>query len=239
MLTFGGYYSNHIYAVASAAKIYGFKSVGVIRGEQPPVLNATLSFAENHGMQLLFVTREQYRSKDTKLFIDFLRENYGDFYLIPEGGTNQLALDGVVEMASEIETEFDFLCVPCGTGGTLAGMVCALKGNKKVIGFSALKGEDLLTGSINQLVSLHEGTSFNNFSISFDYHFGGYAKTNQELKEFILDFKEEYEILLDPIYTGKMMYGIFDLIEKNYFKPGSKIIAIHTGGLQGWSGFPN
>jgi 1-aminocyclopropane-1-carboxylate deaminase len=237
LLTFGGAYSNHIYAVAAAARLFHFKAIGIIRGEEPEVLSPTLQFAAAQGMELYYMDRESYRLKDDPTNLESLRTQIGNFYLVPEGGTNLLALEGVAEIIEEINIEFDYICTACGTGGTLAGLVAALHGNKQVIGFSSLKGEDKLTQKVNGLVKDFTGENWNNFHINFDYHFGGYAKVKPELIAFIKDFKEKYRIQLEPVYTGKMFYGLFDLIGKDYFKPGSTIIALHTGGLQGLSGF--
>ncbi|MFD1614894.1 1-aminocyclopropane-1-carboxylate deaminase/D-cysteine desulfhydrase [Gelatiniphilus marinus] len=232
LLTFGGAYSNHIAAVASAGQIHGFNTIGVIRGNElfeKIKSNPTLSFAKQCGMQFKFVSREAYRYKASKLFIDNLKEEFGDFYLVPEGGTNTLAIKGCEEILSEADKNFDFICTAVGTGGTVSGLISASKPNQKVLGFSALKG-DFLQQDISKFVAK------TNWELISDYHFGGYAKINEDLISFINDFKKDYQIPLDPVYTGKMMFGISDLIEKGYFPKGSKILAIHTGGLQGIAG---
>jgi 1-aminocyclopropane-1-carboxylate deaminase len=238
LLTFGGAYSNHIYATAAAAKLFHFRAIGIIRGEEPVVKSATLEFAASQGMELYYMDREMYRQKDDPDSIESLRVQIGDFYYIPEGGTNLLALEGVEEIIGEFDVSYDFLCAPCGTGGTLAGLVAGLRGEKQVLGFSSLKGEDTLTRKVNQLVKEYTGEQFSNFSINFDYHFGGYAKVKPGLIQFIKDFKHRHNIQLEPVYTAKMFYGLFDLVQKDYFPAGSSIIALHTGGLQGLSGFP-
>lgn len=229
LLTFGGAFSNHIYATAAAAKELGLKSIGVIRGERPAQLSSTLQFAETQGMQLHFVSREDYRRKNESDFIDDLHQRFGDFYLVPEGGTNQLAIKGVSEFGRNLlsEIEFDYLCCPCGTGGTLSGLITAMP-DKKVIGFSSLKG-GFLSDEVRRLL----GDSYGNWSILNNYHFSGYAKYTPELLTFIKRFEEEFSISLEQVYTGKMFYGLFDLISKRYFPKGSKIVALHTGGLQG------
>ena len=235
LLTFGGAYSNHIYATAAAAKEIGLKSIGIIRGEEVQPLNHTLSFAESCGMKLHFVSREEYRNKTTDDFIQQLQNKFGDFYLIPEGGTNELAVKGVAEFGSALinEVDFDFLCLPVGTGGTMAGIVKALAGRKKILGFSVLKG----AGFLNHEVKKWVGSSFDNWSIVEDYHFGGYAKTTDELIKFISEFEKQHQLPLDQVYTAKMMFGVFDLIKKGFFKSGSTILVLHTGGLQGRSSF--
>lgn len=236
LLTFGGAYSNHIYAVAAAAKLFSFESIGIIRGEAHKQLNPTLEFATKSGMHLKYVDRGSYRRKSEAEFINQLKEELGEFYLIPEGGTNQLAIKGAAEIAELINGNIDYYCLPVGTGGTIAGLISGLKGNGKVIGFSALKGS-FLQKEVEQLLSDHSENPMKNWSIQNDYHFGGYAKTKPELMHFILEIERDFKLELEPIYTGKMLYGIIDLIEKGSFETGSKILAIHTGGLQGRAGF--
>jgi len=232
LLTFGGAYSNHIAAVASAGKEFGFKTIGVIRGEELADKiseNPTLSVAQNCGMQFKLISREVYRTKTTSSFINTLKNELGNFYMIPEGGTNELAVKGCEEIFIEEDKTFDIICCPVGTGGTISGLINASEPNQKILGFAALKG-DFLQKEIGKF------TAKSNWELVTDYHFGGYAKINSTLVEFINRFKQEYNIPLDPIYTGKMMFGIFDLIKKGYFKKGAKILAIHTGGLQGIDG---
>lgn len=239
LLTFGGPFSNHIYATAAAAKLFHFKGIGIIRGEEPQVLSPTLKFAELQGMELYYMDRESYRQKDDPTNLESLRAQIGNFYMIPEGGTNALAVEGAAEIIEEIDIPFDYLSTPCGTGGTLAGLVSGLKGDKQVIGFSSLKGDDTLSSKVNDLVSYVTGFAYPNFSINFDYHFGGYAKVKPELIDFIKDFKLKHQIQLEPVYTGKMFYGLFDMINNDRFAKGSRIVALHTGGLQGLSGYMN
>jgi len=231
LLTFGGAYSNHIYATAAAAAELGFKSIGIIRGEETLPLNSTLSFAKQQGMSLNYVSRELYRTKTSSQFMDALEQQFGGFYLIPEGGTNALAVKGATEFAQTLNMDFDNVCCPVGTGATLAGLINGLP-EKKVIGFSVLKGGEFLTEDIQALTSLN-----GNWSVMTDYHFGGYAKTNSALEQFIRTFQAKHAIPLDQVYTGKMMAGIYDLIQKGHFVRGNTILAIHTGGLQGKSVF--
>ena len=237
LLTFGGPYSNHIYATAAAAKLFHFKAIGIIRGEEPEVLSPTLKYAASQGMDLYYMDRESYRQKDDPTNLESLRVQIGDFYYVPEGGTNPLAVEGAAEIIEEIDIPFDYICTACGTGGTLAGLVAGLKGEKQVIGFSSLKGADTLTPKVHELVDYVTGFNYNNFNINFDYHFGGYAKVKPELIAFIKDFKLQHKIQLEPVYTGKMFYGLFDMIKNDHFPRGSRIIALHTGGLQGLSGY--
>lgn len=239
IITFGGPFSNHIYATAAAAKVLGLKCLGVIRGDKDLPLTPTLQFAVKQGMELHFADRATYLTKDSDEYLNSLTQQYGEYYYIPEGGTNLLALTGVAEIIDELHGDFDYLCTACGTGGTIAGLVAGLQGRAQVLGFSALKGKDTLTPFVSELVNQYCDEGFDNFSINFNYHFGGYAKVLPPLIDFIKNFKEVYGIQLEPVYTGKMMYGIFDLIEQGYFKKGSNIIALHTGGLQGLSGYPD
>jgi 1-aminocyclopropane-1-carboxylate deaminase/D-cysteine desulfhydrase-like pyridoxal-dependent ACC family enzyme len=237
LLTFGGPYSNHIYAVAAAAKLFHFRAIGIIRGNEPEAKSSTLQFASQQGMELYYMDKEMYREKEKPENIESLQVQIGDFYYVPEGGTNLYALEGVAEIIDEIHVPYDILCTACGTGGTLAGLVAGLKGEKQVIGFSALKGADKLTERVNELVNDYGGETFNNFQINFDYHFGGYAKVKPELIDFIKRFKLRHDIYLEPVYTGKMLFGLYNLIEQNSFEPGTRIVALHTGGLQGINGY--
>jgi len=232
LLTFGGAFSNHIAAVASAGKEYEFDTIGVIRGEELAFkkdLNSTLQFAKNCGMQFKFVTREDYRDKTNSDFINKLRSEFGDFYLIPEGGTNDLAVKGCEEIIKSNDLEFDYICCAVGTGGTISGLINASKKHQHVLGFPALK-DDFLQQDIRKFATQ------DNWKLITDYHFGGYGKIKPELITFINWFKKNHNIPLDPVYTGKMMFGIFDLIEKGFFPKDSKVLAIHTGGLQGIHG---
>lgn len=229
LLTFGGAYSNHIAAVAAAGKEFGFETIGVIRGEELQekyLENPTLKKASENGMQFEFVTRTQYRDKNNVAFLDQLKNKFGNFYLIPEGGTNELAVKGCKEILTNDDKMFDFICCAVGTGGTISGIINSLKPHQKAIGFPALKG-DFLTEDIQKYA---ENSRWN---LVTDYHFGGYAKLNDELKQFMKQFFKKYLISLDPVYTSKTFFGVIDLISKGYFKPDSKILIIHTGGLQG------
>ncbi len=240
LLTFGGAYSNHIHAVAAAGKLLGFNTVGVIRGERAPVLSPTLIYAQSQGMHLHFVTRQAYRQKTEPDFIRDLHESFGDFYLIPEGGSNSLALKGVGEIVAELEAqvpEANYICSACGTGGTLAGLVSAASSKPvEMIGFPVLKNADWMYQEILDLLKTDE---VKNWSLVLDYHFGGYAKYDKTLLDYIEKFKRDFSIQLEQVYTAKILYGIFDLIEKDYFPENSTIVALHTGGLQGLSGIKN
>lgn len=231
ILTFGGAFSNHIAAVAYAGFTAGFKTIGIIRGEElaNKTNNATLKFAKKHGMCFKFVSRQAYRDKSSQYFIEKLRIAFGDFYLIPEGGTNMLAVKGCQEILKKEDNIYNTICCAVGTGGTISGLINCSQPSQQVLGFPALKGT-FLNEDITKFVTK------TNWRLCNQYHFGGYAKINLKLIEFINNFKTENNIQLDPIYTGKMLFGIIDLIKQGYFLKGTKILAIHTGGLQGISG---
>ena len=173
-------------------------------------------------MEMHFVSREEYREKCISSTLGVT----DDYYVLPEGGTNELAVKGCSEITSLIDIPFDYICCAVGTGGTIAGIISSLKENQKAIGFPVLKGGGFLKNEIEKLVHTNA-----NFELQTEYHFGGYAKKTDELMKFISDFKTNYNISLDFVYTGKMMFGVFDLIEKNYFEKGATIVAVHTGGV--------
>lgn len=238
VLSFGGAFSNHILATAVAAKQEGFKSIGIIRGDELSedinktfAENKTLLRAYQAGMQLHFVSRSEYRKKDNSDYREQLERRFGAFYKIPEGGTNELAVQGCEEILSEQDVQFDYICSCVGTGGTLAGLIRSAKSHQTVLGFPALKGDFLaeaITKWVPELAKWH---------LVNTYHFGGYAKYNEALVRFINTFKQNTGLALDPIYTGKMMFGLFEEIAQDRFERGAKILVIHTGGLQGIEGF--
>lgn len=236
LLTFGGAFSNHIYATASAAHLAGFHSIGIIRAEDADRNNPTLAHAQKMGMQLHFISRESYRQKNSPEFLEDLKAQFEDFFLIPEGGTNKFAIKGTKEILSDSYSEFTHICVSIGTGGTFTGLVASLKNHQHLVGFSSLKGE-FIHQEIANLLESDQISPSGSFEIRTDYHFGGYGKHKQEQIDFMGWFYKEFKIPLDPIYTGKMVFGAWDLIEKNHFPPNSKILLIHTGGLQGNAGF--
>ena len=232
LLTFGGAFSNHIAAVAAAGQAANLNTVGIIRGDELKndyKNNPTLQFAEQCGMQFEFVSREVYRQKDSTTFQQQLLRKYPHCYLLPEGGTNELAVRGCKEIITADDAAFNFICTPVGTGGTLAGLVAASKNHQTVIGYSALKGTF-------QHTEISKYTSKSNYTIKDAYCFGGYAKIDSQLVRFMNSFKEQTGILLDPVYTAKMLFGIVRDIKTGYFPENSRILAIHTGGLQGISG---
>ena len=233
IISMGGAYSNHLHALAFAAKVVGLKTLGFIRGEQPGTLTPTLSDMQNWGMELRFVSSFDYRR---------LRQYKGCYdlpglkpqqYWLPEGGAQALALKGVAELVNEIDVFYDVICAPCGTGATLAGIIDAVPEQVSVMGFAALKNAGFLQTDVESLLP----RPCTNWQINHNYHFGGFAKTSAELMTFIADFEYKTGIPLEPVYTGKMMYALYDLITKHSFKPGQRIIAVHMGGLQGKRGF--
>lgn len=232
LLTFGGAFSNHIAAVAFAGKENGFTTIGVIRGEELVFKideNPTLKKAQEAGMQLVFISREHYQEKENQPFLDALKMKYGDFYLIPEGGTNAFAVQGCEEILTSEDAVFDTICCAVGTGGTIAGIINSAQSHQKVLGFPALKG-DFLSNDIRKFAKN------SCWELNSDFTFGGYAKVTPEYISFLNTFYHSTKIPLDPVYTGKMVFGVLQLMEQNYFPEHSKILLIHTGGLQGIDG---
>ena len=232
LLTFGGAFSNHIAAVAFAGKEHDFKTIGIIRGDELREKikeNPTLRFAQQNGMQFEFISRNDYSNKENPEFIGQLKQEFGSFYLIPEGGTNDLAIQGCEEILTKEDSQFDYICCAVGTGGTISGLINASLPHQKVLGFPALKG-DFLREEICKFAKT------DNWKLINEYHFGGYGKIDLELVNFINNFNQSNNIPLDPVYTSKMAFGVFDLIAKDYFPSNSKILLIHTGGLQGIQG---
>ncbi len=232
LLTFGGAFSNHIAAVAAAGKAQGFETVGIIRGEELKgkiAQNPTLQLAQHCGMQLEFVSRETYRHKNEAAFLEEIQKRFGPFYLIPEGGANALAVRGCEEILTATDQTFDYICCAVGTGGTIAGIINSSQPCQKVLGFPALKG-NFLRDEICKFATNP------NWELITAYDFGGYGKIDEELVRFMNEFYHQTGIPLDPVYTGKMVFGVIDLIRRGYFSEGSKILMIHTGGLQGIAG---
>ena len=230
LLTVGGAYSNHLYATAAAGRVFGFNTIGLVRGDElaHKPLNTTLTFCQSCGMCLHFLSRTDYRCKNDPDFLADVLARFGPCYILPEGGTNALAMRGTAEIIPELITQLgvtpDYVCCSVGTGGTVAGLAQSAPDTTQVLGFLALNAPDF---------------SWNGPAISIklltNYHFGGYAKTTPELLDFIRDFEKRTGILLDPVYTGKMLYGIYDLARTDYFPAGAMVVALHTGGLQGRS----
>ena len=242
LLTFGGAYSNHIAAVATAGRLFGYKTIGLIRGDEPKVgapLNPTLSQAAADGMALHYLDRTAYRHRAEPAFIAEQLARFGPAYVLPEGGTNALALPGCAELVAEIRQHvaFDALAVAVGTGGTLAGLLVGLAGQQHAVGVAALKNGSFLRDEVDALTRQAVGNVFANYALQTDYHCGGYAKYSAELLAFIEQFQTRHGVLLDPIYTGKLLLGVLEMIGQGYFRRGSTVVAIHTGGLQAWAGW--
>ncbi|MBD2386489.1 1-aminocyclopropane-1-carboxylate deaminase/D-cysteine desulfhydrase [Cylindrospermum sp. FACHB-282] len=239
LLTFGGAYSNHIFATAAAGNLFGFRTIGVIRGEERLPLNPTLSFALQQGMQLVYLHREMYRQRQTMALEAELRQRFGEVFIIPEGGSNLNGVRGSMEIISQVGV-FDTICVACGTGTTLAGIALSLHKGQRAIAFPVLKNGQFLAAEVDSLLTnyLASGlpTPFDSpgsWQLVCDYHFGGYAKVNDQLWQFAQQFTKDYAIPLDYVYTAKMFYGIMDLLQQGFFHKGDRILLIHTGGLQG------
>ncbi|CEJ47808.1 1-aminocyclopropane-1-carboxylate deaminase/D-cysteine desulfhydrase [Umezakia ovalisporum] len=239
LLTFGGAYSNHIFATAAAGNLFGFRTIGVIRGEERLPLNPTLSFAVQQGMELVYLHRETYRQKHTRELQEDLKQRFGDVFIIPEGGSNLNGVRGCTEILGSGEA-FDTVCLACGTGTTLAGIVLSLNPRQRVIGFPVLKNGKFLTQEIESLLNnyLHSGLPVPNYSqapweLMCDYHFGGYAKVNDDLLIFSRQFQKQHKVSLDYVYTAKMFYGVMDLVQQKVFPQGHRLLLVHTGGLQG------
>jgi len=229
ILTFGGAYSNHIRAVAAAGYYFGFSTVGVIRGEEHLPLNPSLTYALNRGMHLTYLDRAAYRDKMSSEVIGALHEQFGGFYLLPEGGSNENAVRGCAEIPAEISQSFDVICCPCGTGGTLAGVAHGLSDSQPAIGFAVLRGGEFLTPQVEELQVRTFGTISANWAIEYDFHFGGFAKRRPTLDAFIADFQERHGLILDWVYTAKMMYGIYALAGSAAFPAGTAVVAVITG----------
>ncbi|MCE7040806.1 1-aminocyclopropane-1-carboxylate deaminase/D-cysteine desulfhydrase [Dyadobacter sp. CY312] len=233
LLTFGGAYSNHLYATAAAGNALGFKTIGIVRGEDfESELTPTLLFCREQNMDLHFISRQEYKRRNEAEYLNEISKKFKMPYLIPEGGTTGLALNGVGEMATETQSQLGFrpayYATAAGTGGTAAGI---LSTGSNVLAFSALKGGGFLADDISELLATSENPG--NLQLLTQYHFGGYAKWTPELLSFMADFYARHGIQLEQVYTAKMMYGLYDLMAKDFFKPGDTVVAVHTGGLQG------
>lgn len=226
LLTFGGAYSNHIRSVAAAGRSFGFETIGVIRGEEHLPLNDSLTYAVDQGMRLTYLDRGNYRRKTDPDVLAVLLDQFGLCYVLPEGGSNGLAVRGCAELPAEIDIGFDVICCACGTGGTLAGIAAGLQNEQqRALGFAVLKGGQFLEGEVRRLQAEY-GVVTDSWSIEYDFHFGGYAKRTRELDAFIADFKERHGITLDWVYEAKMMYGLFIRISEEEFPSGTTIVAV-------------
>jgi len=230
LVSMGGAYSNHLHALAFAGNSLGLKTIGYVRGERPNVINPTLRDLMLWGMELRFVSRSDYRQ--LRAFKSgTMPDLQANQCWLPEGGASASALRGVAEIMDEIPIRYDHLLVACGTGTTLAGLISAAPAHCRVTGISALKGADFLNHDVKRLLS--PDRFYTHWQILQDYHFGGFAKSSPELKQFMRQFYASHAIALEPVYTGKLLFAVFDLLKKGYFKPGQRIVVLHTGGLQG------
>ncbi|TAH08594.1 MAG: pyridoxal-phosphate dependent enzyme [Sphingobacteriia bacterium] len=225
--SFGGAYSNHIVALAFACKENGLQSIGIIRGESSTPLSPTLIKAKEYGMQLHFVSRSKFNEKD-QIKIEL---NQPDIYWVNEGGYGPLGANGAADIMHSISAEFSDIICAVGTGTMIAGLIKGSNANQKISGVSVLKNNYSIKNEIDCLLSDNDRSK--QFSIFHDYHFGGYAKLNSTLLHFMNQLWEEEKIPTDIVYTGKLLFAVKDLIEKSYFKPGSNLLIIHSGGLQG------
>ncbi|MEZ4956858.1 MAG: pyridoxal-phosphate dependent enzyme [Saprospiraceae bacterium] len=240
LLTFGGAYSNHLAATAAAGNEYNFSTMGIVRGEKVLPLNPTLKYAELCGMELKFVCRSNFRNKSQNAILEDLEIDPNMYFVLPEGGSNCLAINGVAEIVAELKSQLptlpDYICCACGTGATLAGISAGMSDAGTALGIPILKG-NFMQNEVEVFLQKCSQKPLSNWQAIDGYHFGGYAKFKPELIEFINQFKTDFGIPLDPIYTGKLAFALFDLARKGFFKKGSTIVMVHTGGLQGIAGF--
>lgn len=229
LLTFGGAYSNHVRATAAAGHYCGFTTIGIIRGEEHLPLNPSLAYSVRRGMRLSYLGRAAYRRKSDPDISAGLQRDFGPFYLLPEGGRNELAARGCAEIPAEIDIDFDVICCPCGTGTTLAGIAAGLGPGQSAVGFSSLKGGEFLTADVAELQQRTFGACSNNWRIEFGFHFGGFARKSAELDTFIADFLARHGLALEWVYVAKMMYGVCALAENGTFGPGTRVVAVITG----------
>lgn len=230
LVTFGGAYSNHVRAVAAAGRLFGLETVGVIRGEERP-FNPGLARAVADGMRLRYLDRATYRRKHTPELIDALRAEFGEFYLVPEGGTTVHAIPGCVELVEEIDRPYDLIVCAVGTGGTLAGLAAGLAGapERRALGISVLKGALSLAEDVHRLHEATLGRRLGNWSIDHRHHCGGFARRSAELDAFLDDFLGRHGIALDHVYVGKMLLAVFELVSAGEISAGSTVVAVVTG----------
>ncbi len=243
-LSFGGAHSNHLHALAYAGKHLNISTIGIVRGEPVESLSATLQDCQSWGMTLHWLSREAYRKmtaigETQQSNYAALMSQYPDAWIIPEGGAGEDGVLGVEMLFNALHhqglIDYDYIVCPVGSGTTLAGIVRARVGRAQCLGFSALKGAYDLEQRIEK--QLKDARHLNEWTLSHDYHFGGFAKMNERLKAFISDIYAQHGLLLDPVYTGKMLYGVAEFIHQGRIPAGSKVLLLHTGGLQGWRGF--
>jgi 1-aminocyclopropane-1-carboxylate deaminase len=237
IITFGGCFSNHIHACAFACKQQQLSAIGIIRGEQSNQNNYTLSWAQYWGMQLSFVDRKTYRLRDDLDYLQRLQKQYPNYLIVPEGGSNSLALTGMAEVIDELnqQCEFDTLISPVGSGGTLAGLILGDKAQHEILGIAVLKQDNYLEQQVHDLLP-EQAKLYRNWQIFNKFHRGGYAKFTTQDAERIRSFGEDVGIGFEPVYSGKMILALLDLAEAGYFPAHTRIVLLHTGGLQGLAG---
>jgi len=226
LLTFGGAYSNHLAATAAAGHYFGFETVGVVRGEERLPLNEVLAGAVRFGMRLVYLDRGTYREKHTPAVLGRLRDEFGDCYVLPEGGSNALGVRGCAQLSGEIAGLCDVVAVAAGTGGTLAGIAGGLRPGQRALGFAVLKGGEFLNGDVAALQRTAFGRETGNWRIEPRFHFGGYAKRTGELDAFIDEFAGRHGLRLNWVYEGKMMFGLYELVERRAFPGGTTVVAV-------------
>lgn len=229
LLTFGGAYSNHVRAVASAGRRLGFDTIGVIRGDERPS-NPGLRRAELDGMRLHYLDRSTYRRKTDADVLDGLRHRFGDFYLVPEGGSSVHALPGLTEMLAEIDVDYDAVVCGVGTGGTLAGIAAGLDDGRRAVGVSALRGATSLADDVERLHRAALARSLTNWTIEHRFHCGGFARRNGELDAFIDDFRERHGVGLDPVYVAKAVLGLYRLVAEGEFESSTVVVVVSGPG---------
>lgn len=232
LLSFGGAYSNHIHALAAAGSHYGFRTTGIIRGESDAVSNSTLSDARRWGMDLVFVDRQSYRRRqDPEWLAQF---ESADTLIVPEGGSSPLAIPGVAELVDEVPFSPDLWVLPCASGGTLAGLVAGKRAREQILAIAVLQGAGFIT---DEVCRLHPAAAnIPGWQVALDHHDGGYARFSPALWQWVIAFSASTGLPLEPIYSGKAMWGLFRELAAGRIPCGSKIVFIHTGGMQGLAG---
>jgi 1-aminocyclopropane-1-carboxylate deaminase len=248
ILTFGGAWSNHLVATALACAQANLASIGIIRGERPALLSATLQEVQDYAMQLQFISRNEYANEAA--IIPVLQEKYPDHYIVPQGGQSHLGVLGAAEIGRLAQMEsYSHICCATGTGTMLAGLVHAALPHQQVIGICSLKITDDENNSLNNFVKPYAapfptsppaggGGAFKKYTILYDYHFGGYARKTDELIRFMNSIYQQHELPTDFVYTGKLFFGVMHLVQTNYFQPGNRLLLVHSGGLQGNRSLP-
>ena len=238
IISMGGAYSNHLHALAYAGRALQLPAVALIRGEPPLTLNPTLQDLHDWGMSMHFLSRGAYRELRQAELPSFWRQRYPDYFWLPEGGANTLALAGVAEMHQELPTDYDWLILACGTGTTLAGLSPGLAAPRRLLGVAAMKHGDFLDHDMRRLLDYPDATQ-TNWQLALDYHGGGFACLKPALLQRLHLFEQQHGIRLEPVYTGKVLLAIEDLLNQDFFAPGQHLIMLHSGGLQGWRGLSN